>query len=163
MVSIFLAAQVGLAKKADKEEAPPKTVVAILPFNNNSPGREDLDVLGTTLSDLISAEMAGHKEFKVVERLQIETLLKEQKLGLTGVIDATTAVQIGKIIGANVMAFGSYLVIGKKVLLTMRLVRVETGEIIRGKNLRGNDVSDLDVLAEKAAKELTSVLRREAE
>ena len=127
--------------------------IAILPFANNSPDKS-LDSAGITLADLISAQMSSKKGFKLVERQRIEKILSEMNLGQAGMINQNTAVQIGKMLGANVMAFGSFSTLGKKVLLTMRLVKVETGEIVGGATERGEDVSSLDILAENAAKKL---------
>lgn len=132
-------------------------IIAILPFNNNSPDKS-LDSTGVTLADLISAQMAAKKGFKLVERQRIEEILSEMKLGMTGMIDQNTAIQVGKMLGANVMVFGSFSTLGKKVLLTIRLVKVETGEIVGGVTERSNDVSNIDLLAESAAKKLTDSL-----
>jgi hypothetical protein len=63
-------------------------------------------------------------------------------------------------VGANVMAFGGFSVMGKKVTLTIRLVKVETSEIVGGAVERGDDVSKLDVLAENAARKLSDSLTR---
>jgi len=131
--------------------------IAILPFANNSPDKS-LDSAGITLADLISAQMSSKKGFKLVERQRIERLLNEMNLGQAGMINQTTAVQIGKILGANVMAFGSFTTLGKKTLLTMRLVKVETSEIVGGVTERGDDVSNLDILAENAARKLSDSL-----
>ena len=131
--------------------------IAILPFANNSPDKS-LDSTGITLADLISAQMSSKKGFKLVERQRIEKLLNEMNFGQAGMINQTTAVQIGKILGANVMAFGSFTTLGKKTLLTMRLVKVETSEIVGGVTERGDDVSNLDILAEDAARKLSDSL-----
>lgn len=52
------------------------------------------------------------------------------------------------------MAFGSFSTIGKKVILTVRLVKVETSEIVGGAIERGDDIGILDVLAQNAANKL---------
>ncbi|MCX5784628.1 MAG: hypothetical protein NTX59_02970 [Elusimicrobia bacterium] len=132
-------------------------VIAILPLINNSADKS-LDSIGITLSDLISAQMAAKKGFKLVERQRIEEMLSELKLGQSGVVDQNAAIQVGKMLGANVMAFGSFSSFGKKVLLTIRLIKVETGEIVGGVSERSSDVYKLDVLAENAAKKLSDSL-----
>ena len=132
-------------------------IIAILPLQNNSPDRS-FDPAGITLSDLIAAKMSVKKGFKIVERQKIKDLLKEMKLGLAGLQDENTAVKIGKMAGANVIALGSFSVFDNKVLLTMRLVKVETGEIVGGAKEKGNDASNLDVLADNAAEKLADSL-----
>lgn len=174
ILSIFFLVSCGGQKTAVKQQAfekgkievstvrQPEThqsdiIIAILPFNNNSPDKS-LDSTGVTLADLISAQMSSKKGFKLVERQRIEDLLKEMSLGQKGMIDQNTAVQVGKMLGANVMAFGSFSTLSKKVLLTLRLVKVETGEIVGGVTERGEDISNVDVLAENAAKKLADSL-----
>lgn len=133
-------------------------VIAIIPFKNNSPDKS-LDNVGVTLSDLISAKMASGKGFKLVERSRMEELLAEMKMGYSGLMDAATVSRIGRMLGANVMAFGSFSKLGEKVLLTMRLVKVETGEIVGGVTERSDDISDLDILAEKSAQKIIDSLK----
>jgi TolB-like protein len=130
-------------------------IIAILPFRNNSPDKS-LDPMGATLSDLVSAQMASKKGFKLVERQRIEEIMSELEFGQTGIIDENTAIQAGKILGANVMAFGSFSVFGKKIVLVIRLVKVETGEIVGGVTQRGENISNLDILAQNAAEKLSN-------
>jgi len=86
--------------------------------------------------------------FRIVERRAIDKILKEQRLQLTGLVDAREAAQIGKMAGADALlmgevtgAFAQYVhktmsngdFIGTHIptaLLEMRLVDVESGEIV---------------------------------
>ena len=154
-VCFFGCAQQSKYVKNESLDQTKDIVIAILPFQNNSPDKT-LDSVGITLSDLISAKMSTKKKFKMVERTRIEELMKEMKLSQSGMIDQGTAMQIGKMVGANVMGFGSYTVLGKNVMLTLRLVKVETGEVVGGVNERGDDISKLDILAENAAAKIAN-------
>ena len=132
-------------------------VLAVIPFVNNT-GDDSLAVTGVTLSRLISVQMASYKGYKVVERQRLESIMGELKLGMTGAIDTATALEVGKLLGANVLAFGSFSRLGKKAILSMRLVNVGTGVIIGGIVEKGKDFSELDVLADKAAEKLAEAL-----
>lgn len=44
--------------------------------------------------------------YTVVERSQIEQVLKEQRMGLSGIIDENTAAQVGKLLGLDVILIG---------------------------------------------------------
>ncbi|MBS4058202.1 MAG: hypothetical protein KGZ82_12855 [Bacteroidales bacterium] len=44
--------------------------------------------------------------YTVVERSQIEQVLKEQRIGLSGLIDENTAAQVGKLLGLDVILIG---------------------------------------------------------
>jgi TolB-like protein len=126
--------------------------VMILPFTNET-GDASLDSMGRTLSDLVSAKLAPRKGFKLVERASMARVMGELKLGQTGAIDQASAIQLGRMLGANVIAFGSYSKMEGVAVLSTRLVKVETGEIIGGAVARG-DMDKLDRMAEKTAGEL---------
>src|SRR5579863_5796118 len=52
--------------------------------------------LGTSASDVLITELAKSGKFIVVERDKINTIMAEQKLGMSGAIDPSTAAQVGK-------------------------------------------------------------------
>src|SRR5688500_18386666 len=57
--------------------------------------------LGSAASDVLITELVKSGKFIVVERSRLETLMGEQKLGMSGAIDATTAAKVGKVLGLN--------------------------------------------------------------
>jgi len=142
---------------AEPETHEAGVVLAVIPFANNT-GDDSLASVSVTLSRLISVRMASYKGYKVVERQRLEAIMGELKLGMTGAIDPATALEVGKLLGANVLAFGSFSRLGGKAILSMRLVNVGTGEIIGGIVEKGKDFSELDVLADKAAGKLAEAL-----
>ena len=102
----------------------------------------------------------------VVERDQLDKVIKEQNLGMTGLIDESTVARAGMLLGAKYMiiskvteknssSFGSsahtiYLE------LSSRLVKIETGETVRGVTASGEYYGKRrsDALS-KAAKDLS--------
>jgi len=79
--------------------------IAIMPFENLT-GK--YGQVGHSLTDLlISQALHSQPEFlEFVTRDYLEQLIKEQKLGLTGIIDETTAPQVGKLLGIRYFVFG---------------------------------------------------------
>lgn len=140
-----------------EERRQAEIVIALLPFKNNSLDKR-LDPAGVALSDLILARISPRPGFKVVERQRIEDIMNELKLGPLGAVDQATAVKIGGLLGANVLGFGSVSRFGDDVTLSMRLVQVETGEIVGGVTEKGEDPSKLDILAEKVAERISAAL-----
>ena len=81
--------------------------MAVLPFQNatNSAG---LDAkIGAYLLDALTG--INDPFLKIVDRDNLNTILEEQKLGLTGVIDEETAVNVGELIGAHAIFTGTVL------------------------------------------------------
>lgn len=105
--------------------------IAVLPFASKGIGRElgEIDLL-----DKIITELVNLNRFKVIERAQLEKILAEQKLGMSGVLDASTAAQIGKGIGVDAVMIGSITQGGNSVTIDARLIDAETATIISAKD-----------------------------
>jgi len=107
--------------------------VAIMEFDNFSIGKyqEQLGALGKGLADWFENDFAKISEMKVVERDKINFVLKEIELQKSGAVDRSTAVRVGKILGAKYMVFGSITQLDDKhTRMVVRVVSVETSEII---------------------------------
>ena len=109
------------------------TTIAIMPFDNFSTGeyQEKLGALGKGLADFFSYDFAKISTFTVVERDKIEFIMKEIELQKSGAVDRATAVQVGKILGAKYMVFGSITQIDhRNTRMVVRVVSVEASESV---------------------------------
>lgn len=81
--------------------------MALLPFSNstNKPGL-DQKISAYALDALANI---NDPFLKVVDRENMELIINEQQLGLSGVIDAETAVQVGNLTGAEAIITGTVL------------------------------------------------------
>jgi tetratricopeptide (TPR) repeat protein len=72
--------------------------IAVLPFESKGLGDElgSIDLLDKLITGFVNIN-----RFKVIERALLERILQEQKLAMSGVIDASTAAEIGKGIGVD--------------------------------------------------------------
>lgn len=112
--------------------------IAILPFETKGIGSElgEIDLL-----DKITTVFFNLHRFKVVERAQLEKILSEQQLGMTGVIDVSTAAQIGKGIGVDAVVCGSIARTGDAASIDARLIDTETAAIITAQDAFANGLS----------------------
>jgi hypothetical protein len=67
---------------------------------------------------------------KVVDRAHIEEVFEEFEFQSTGAIDESTAVEIGKLSGADIIVIGSINRVGGVFYLNIKLIAVQTAEII---------------------------------
>ena len=107
--------------------------IAIMPFDNFSTGeyQEKLGALGKGLADFFALDFTKISSFTVVERDKIEFIMKEIELQKSGAVDKAAAVQVGKILGAKYMVFGSITQLDySNARMVVRVVSVETSEII---------------------------------
>ena len=81
--------------------------VAIVPFDNAS-GNRDIEkrVQAFVLTDLASI---NDPFLKIIERENMELILREQRLSLSGVVNEQTAAQVGNLLGAKAIITGTVL------------------------------------------------------
>lgn len=91
--------------------------------------------LGEGAAEILRTTLMETGKYIVVERSMLEQVMKEQKLGQSGVVDQNTAVGVGKILGAQLVAVGSVVKMGESYTLNIRFVDVATGEVVSGKNI----------------------------
>ncbi|PSF31156.1 penicillin-binding protein activator LpoB [Aphanothece hegewaldii CCALA 016] len=59
------------------------------------------------VSDILVNKLVDSGKYSVIERSRIDAVLQEQNLGASGRVDATTAAEIGRILGVDIVIVGS--------------------------------------------------------
>jgi hypothetical protein len=85
------------------------------------------------VSDMLRNEIAGSGGVRLVDRTRIEQILKEQDFQHSGRTDQAMAAQIGKILNARKMIFGSVSKLGTSITISTQMLDVETAGVdVRG-------------------------------
>ena len=101
--------------------------VAVLPFDNKGASHD----LGEIILDKMITVLWTQDRFKVMERAALNQVLAEQSLGQSGVLDATTAAEIGKGIGVDAIIIGSVAAAPSGALsIDTRVIDTESAAII---------------------------------
>jgi TolB-like protein len=112
--------------------------LAVMDFSNNSiTDREQWSGLQNGVPSMMINFLNGGVDLKVIERERIEWILDELKLQQTETVDQSTAVETGQVLGANAVVFGSFIVNDGEMILSARVVDVETSEVLLGEDVRG--------------------------
>ena len=130
--------------------------IAVLPFDSKGLGSElgSIDLLDKLITGFVNIN-----RFKVIERALLEKILEEQKLGMSGVIDVSTAAEIGKGIGVDAVVVGSVTRASNALSIDARVIDTETAAILTAKDAYSSRISLQDVsqmvvdVAEKIKKE----------
>lgn len=125
-----------------------KLKMAVLDFKTVGDSRE----LGNGAAEILRTTLLETGRYVLVERNMLNQVLKEQKLGASGTVDQTTAVGIGKILGAQVVTVGSVVKLGNTFTLNVRFVDVHTGEVLSGKKLTAKSTDDIPGLCNQMVK-----------
>jgi len=128
--------------------AEPIPVISVFHFDNTS-AREEDQWMSRAFADGLSSRLAG-SELRIVEREDLESVLKEQKLVLSGLTDEKTALELGKILNATELIRGSYIVLDEKLRVTLKVVDTTLGEILFAVTREGSADDYFDVEASLA-------------
>jgi TolB-like protein len=114
-----------MSKKVDKKKA-----IAVMPFSYSGGGDT-----GILVAEEVTKAMVKDGA-KIVERSQVDKILKEFKIQQTGMISDASAMQIGKGLGAKYIVVGSVAGITKPgyqnpgLKINGRLINVETFQVV---------------------------------
>lgn len=110
--------------------------VAVLDFTGFMLGQGGNSApLGKAVSAMLITELSEREGLRVIERYRLQDLLTEQRLSLSGRVDEETAIDVGRMVGAQYTVHGQVSSIGDMTRLDMRAVNVETSEILEVQKL----------------------------
>ena len=131
--------------------------VAVFDFESKDEAVRDL---GPKVSALINASLSAEPQLITVERAELEKVLGEQELGLSGTVSEASAAKVGNLTGAKVLVTGRVFKIENSLTLVAKIIGTETsrvyGEVVNGKP----DATLTDLSAELAKKIAADVTQK---
>lgn len=121
-----------------------RKTVAVLAFDNYT-GKPDYDPLGKGVASMMISDLSSVPEIQLVERERTQDLVKEMDLQHSKYFDSTTAVKAGHLVGAQYVVVGAFNAIDPKIRIDTRVVRVETGEIVKTAHVTGDQDKFFDL------------------
>ena len=115
-----LAMAVAMAGSAVLQAQEAKRRVAVFPFEYATVREWVVDMwhsdvdIGKGVADMIVTDLVRNGTYSVVERSQLDRILGEQNFQQSGRADASTAAQIGKILGVDAIIIGSITEFGRE-------------------------------------------------
>lgn len=100
-----------------------KMRLAIIDFKADGVSKQE----ARRITELIRTEIITTGKFSVIERDQLDQILKEQGFQMTGCTDESCAVQIGKLVSANKILVGTVMLVSGTTVINGRIVDVEKG------------------------------------
>lgn len=115
---------------------PAQDTLAVTPLARAA-ASEQYDGLGKALSGMIVSDLSTVPGLRLVERDRLDAVLAEIDLAQSGFLDEKTAQKLGKGVGAQLVLTGSFSVVGEVFLMDARIVRVQSGEIVKAADASG--------------------------
>ena len=127
--------------------APPRIAVADFTVTSDNP---KLKYVGKGLAEMVAAELQASKGVLLIDRDKREAALGELEFSLSGMADTQSQVDAGKLLAADFLLFGEIIDMDSAILVSCKIVKVETGEVAwTDKNL--GPLANYDTLSRKMA------------
>ena len=150
---IVLLALTTCARAAANDALP----VAVFDFDAHDDNEPDL---GSKIAILISANLSANPNLILVERAELDKVLGEQELGVSGTVSPDTAAKVGQLTGAKVLVTGRVFKADGQMFIVAKIIGTETsrvyGELVTG----GTDAPLANLSASLAQKIATDVTEK---
>ena len=123
--------------------------VCVAPFSDNT-GDQTWSGMPHGVSDLVATLIADDDNVEVVERDQLEAVLREHELSLA-MGDTKTAVKVGRLVGADSIVVGGVMVMNNTLVASGRALDVATGTVVHAHTAKGPPDKLLALATELAA------------
>jgi len=125
------------AQGASQDHRP---VVAVLDYINASMKTDaDYKALAKGISTVLAGRLGETDSIRIVTREKLNEIMNEQNLGTSGRVDPAQAVQVGKLLNAHHIIYGTYLVQPNgDTRITASAYSVETSEMEYSTQVRGS-------------------------
>jgi len=103
--------------------------LAIIPFSyaDNATSTKD----GSVISERLTMKLINMQKFEIIERSVLNKVLDELKLQNSGTIDASSAKELGKVLGVDAIITGTLIPTNEgKIEVNARLIKTETAQAI---------------------------------
>lgn len=108
-------------------QAEAKPTICVLDFKTSGISRSEMEVF----VDYLSSYIVESDQFRVIDRSQRETILKELEFSAADCTDEGCQLEIGKLLAASQIIVGSVGTVGGRHLLTIKMIDVESGQTLR--------------------------------
>jgi hypothetical protein len=133
--------------------------VAIFDFESKDEGVRDL---GPKVATLLNANLSANPQIITVERAELEKVLGEQELGLSGTVSPDTAAKVGHLTGAKILITGRVFKADKDLILVAKIIGTETSRV-DGELVKGAPATSITDLAADLAKKIAGTVTEKSD
>ena len=126
--------------------------VAVFDFESKD---ESVSGLGPKVATLVNANLSAEPQIITVERAELEKVLGEQELGLSGTVDPNSAAKVGQLTGAKVLVTGRVFKADGQTIIVSKVIGTETSRVY-GEMVQGGSSATLVDLSSSLAKKIAA-------
>lgn len=138
---------------------PPVLTVAVFDFESKDEAVRDL---GPKVATILNATLSADPSLILVERAELEKVLGEQELGLSGTVSTDTAAKVGNLTGAKVLVTGRVFKVDKETMIVAKVIGTETSRVY-GEMVKGAPAASITDLSAELAKKIAATVGSKGE
>ena len=141
---IVIQREIPVALKLDQ-----RLSLSVMPFEQKG----DISPASTSYQDNLIYALVNRNRFRVVERGLLESILQEQKLSRTKLVDQDTALRLGRLAAAQSIITGSIVESRSGIEIIARFIDTETSEILDAEDIysEAKDLTAFKLMADAMA------------
>ncbi|HUT99246.1 MAG TPA: CsgG/HfaB family protein [bacterium] len=113
--------------------------------------------IAKAVGEIMRTEIIATGRFRVIERAQLAKIIEEHSFQLSGMVDASTIAEFGKLVGADYVAVGSVSRLAGTYTVAVRYIDVETAEAALGRTETADGEGMLPDVCRRLAAALTGL------
>jgi TolB-like protein len=118
------------ARVAERVGTVEKRTLAVVDFTDVQGTKTEL---GRFLAEELSvALLSADQAFRLVDRAHLARIMEESRLGESGIVDPTTAKELGRIAGVDLLITGTLTPLDDSVRLVVKVLETETANVLAG-------------------------------
>ena len=115
-----------------------KKVISVMKFEDRSIRTKDFNPWSMGIPEMMMETIGAIPYYKVISREYVQKqVLKEQEFQLLGLTDPASAVKLGNMLNAQYIIIGSFQVFNDRLLITAKVLSVETGQVVVQASVQG--------------------------
>ena len=139
---------------ARAEQPPPEVLTAaVLDFQVAD---KEFQHKGAEIAALLNAKLSAAPNLILVERQELDKVLGEQELGLTGTVTSDTAAKVGSLTGAKVLITGRIFRADDKFYAVAKVISTETSRVY-GESVTFKEGDSLDAVGQELAPKILEI------
>lgn len=130
--------------------------IAVIDFQSNGTPQ----FVGNAVADIFTTELKKDKDIIVLERNQIQQVIKERNLAKPGNAELDEAIKFGQILSVDRLIIGSVSKIGDSYTITGKIIEIKSGAIEYAESENCATVDDVETASRYLATKLLNKISR---
>jgi hypothetical protein len=133
--------------------------VAVFDFESKDEGVRDL---GPKVATMLNANLSANPDIITVERAELDKVLGEHELNLSGTVSPDSAVKVGQLTGAKILVTGRVFKVEGQTMIVAKVIGTETSRVY-GSMVQGAPNASIVTLSSNLAANVSALVSQKGD